>query len=243
MMTCPTCGRPLQAGFSLAGYRQRHLAEFETSALTPWQPPITPTGGAFEASRERPIRALNIESDFLTPLLQAGALGVFVGLGGLYAAWQLDLAWHLSCLGGLSVTGLGFAAIVGLNRKLLWQVEKITHTDLDGDGQTGEPAPPAPPMEVIHKTETGKITSMYRLALPASLTTDKLLQFAQGAPVKGLSQGVWTGGGNLFSRAEFDTLMSELERAGIVVWIDPQNHAQGRQLTRAGLSALKYWSQ
>ncbi|RMD63451.1 hypothetical protein D6833_05655 [Candidatus Parcubacteria bacterium] len=96
-------------------------------------------------------------------------------------------------------------------------------------------------MEVVHRDADGALKSIYRLDLPDSITREKLREFAAGVFVKGLSHGAWTGGAGLFSRSEYDRLMAELERAGIVAWIDPENRTQGRKLTRPGRAALEHW--
>jgi len=254
------CNQPLKrrsgarrAWNAWAGYREVKRQEMESSsnaALAPREPEAAghQDGGYFEAARERPARPMNVESDFITPLLQSLGVGAFVSLAGLYLAWYNNAAWHLACFGGVAAAGLFFVAALLANRKLLWIAERVIREDIDsGDGVAGQPpqqlpAPP-PPLEVIHRDESGSLRTMYRLRLPDDITDKKLREFAKGALLKGLSHGVWTGKAGLFSRSEFDALMAELERAGIVSWVDPANRNLGRQLTRAGKSALRHWSQ
>ena len=56
---------------------------------------------------------------------------------------------------------------------------------------------------------------------------------------RGLSVGVWTGSNGLFSRQEYDALTDYLIRAGLMRWINPAAHAQGRELTPAGAATLR----
>ncbi len=262
MNLCPNCGRPLggrlqQVKIAYAGYKRRRWAEFQSSAdnaLEPWAPKPPPQlpgspGGYFEAHRERPARAMNVESDVITPLFQAMALAAFV-TGAFYLAGYVFIAritWLAACFSGLVSGGVFFFLVVLANRRLLWIAESVINDDVDNDGRVGQPPPappsPRPPLEVLHRDERGNLRAMHRLDLPNTITDERLAEFAQGAPVKGLAQGVWTGRAGLFSRSEFDALMAELERAGIVAWVDPANRSQGRKLTRAGQSALRYWSQ
>jgi len=253
---CPHCGQPLtkpsrvgRAWRAYAGYRQRHYQVFESSlSPAPWQPEPPPQhkGGYFEATRERPARPMNVESDFVTPLLQAAGVFFFVTLGSLYLAWTLDFAWHLACFVGVATSGLFYLVALAVNRKLLWIAETVINEDLDGDGHVG--FPPAPltalaPLEVLHKDEAGHLRQLHRLNLPDSISQAQLVEFAKGAALKGLAQGQWTGKAGLFSRSEFDALMAELERANIVAWVDPQNRSQGRRLTHPGQAALRYWAE
>lgn len=252
------CNQPLQKRSNMrrtwnawAGYREVKRQELHSSSntgLTLWEAPSPQRdSGYFEAVRERPARPMNVESDFITPLFQSLGIGVFVSLVGLYLAWYNGVAWHLACFGGVAAAGLFFLVALLVNRKLLWIAERIIREDLDGDGATGPPPPqlsPPPPLEVLHRDESGSLKTMYRLQLPDGMTDEKLREFAKGALVKGLSHGIWTGRVGLFSsRSEFEGLMAELERSGIVIWVDPANHNAGRQLTQAGKSALRHWSQ
>lgn len=252
---CPQCGQQLKkpsrasrarrAWSAYAGYRQRHYQLFESSlSPAPWQPEPPPQpsrGGYFEATRERPARPMNVESDFVTPLLQAVGVFGFVTLGGLYLAWQLEFVWHLACFAGVAASGLFYLVALAVNRKLLWIAETVINEDLNGDGHLG--APPLAPLEVLHKDEGGHLRQLHRLNLPASISEAQLVAFAKGVELKGLAQGQWTGKAGLFSRSEFDALMAELERANIVAWVDPQNRAQGRKLTHPGQAALRYWAE
>lgn len=250
---CPHCGQPLtkpsrarRAWQSYAGYRQRHYQVFESSlSPAPWQPEPPPhKGGYFEATRERPARPMNVESDFVTPLLQSVGVFVFVTLGGLYLAWQLDVVWHLACFAGVAASGLFYLVALAVNRKLLWIAETVINEDVDGDGHIGRPPPASlAPLEVLHKDEGGHLRQLHRLNLPESISEAKLVEFAKGVTLKGLAQGQWTGKAGLFSRSEFDALMAELERANIVTWVDPQNRSQGRKLTHPGQAALRYWAE
>ena len=40
-------------------------------------------------------------------------------------------------------------------------------------------------------------------------------------------------------RSDYDSMLGELERAGLVRWVDPQNKPQGREVSPAGRAALR----
>jgi len=241
-------GRSRTIYTNYSGYNQRHTEDFEstTSALAPLSlPSADMPGGYFEAERRRPARAMNIESDFITPFFQSLAIALFVSIGGFYLAVAWDtFVWHLSCFAGI-IAGAGwFAGAIWFGRDLLWIVERITNEDIDGDGSIGRPDPPQrnlDPVEVIHTDGQGRIKTMYRLDLP-NITDQQLVEFAKGVPVKGLAESAWIGGGNPFSSAQYGQLMTELDRAGVVVWKNPNATNQGRQLTRHGADTLEQWA-
>lgn len=262
MNNCPNCGHPLggrlrRAKIAYAGYHRRHFTQFENSvddALEPWQPKPPPQvpgnpGGYFEASRERPARPMNVESDVVTPLVQALALGGFVFgaffVGGL-AFKAPELTMHAACFSGLVSGGAFYFVIVLANRRLLWVAERLINDDLNGDGHVGRPpAPdgsPPPPLEleVVHRNEHGLFSQMFRSPLPAGVSEDAFYQFARAVGQgRGLAETGWTGRGKPFSRTSYSDLLDALTQAGLVRWINPSARAQGRELTEPGRRALR----
>jgi len=232
--------------YTYNGYQQRRTEEFEntTNALAPLSPPPADMPGYFEAERRRLERAMNIESDFITPFFQSIAIALFVSIGGFYLAIAWDtFVWHLSCFAGL-IAGTGwFVGAIWFGRDLLWIVERITNEDINGDGNIGQPPPQRnlEPVEVIHTDGQGRIKTMYRLNLP-NITDQQLVEFAKGVPVKGLAESAWIGGGNPFSSAQYGQLMSELHRAGLVEWKNPTAPNQGRRVTGQGRETFEQWA-
>lgn len=258
---CPNCGenqkRPSR-GYRLLtayrGYRRRHRQTFENNAVVPWEdnsPPLSaPVGGNnayFEARRERPARAMNIESDFISPLLQAMGLIGFVTLSMLYLAWQMEFAWHLACFTGLVAGGLFYLIIVLSNRRLLWVAESIIKEDLDGDGQVGQPQPPpsAPvSLEIVHKDENNAFQRMFRFELPKGISEAKFQEYAYDVAVTGksLTQNLWTGRGKLFSKPKYVDLIDVMVRTGLVAWHNPEATSQGCSLTDEGRRTLRRYA-
>lgn len=241
--TCPRCGYALKqpAWRKAYGWHQRQMSAMNSTAVVPWQPGGDSTPRFTEAERRQPVRAQNLESDFLTPLSQAVVTAGFVSLGGLFAAYKFTgFTWDYGLAVGL-VAGAGYwLGAMLVNRKLLWMVEKITNTDLDGDNQVGEPDQPPIELNVTHADETGRFKQMFRFTLPAGVTEQSFCDFASGVTLeqRGLSEAAWAGHGRPFSKAEYGTLLDSLTRSGIIRWKNERHPAQGRELTGAGRRSL-----
>lgn len=250
---CPMCNQPLKRQGKLkrlagayGSWRSKRITTLQSTALTPWQPPeaaATQPGGYVEASRVMPIRAQNLESDFLTPLAQALGTGFFVMLAtGLYA-WQSPAAtWVFGVGCGLLAAGIHWLIAIIQNPNNLRTIETIIRQDIDGDGVIGEPAP-APPiaLEVVHKSEVDKgFRQMFNFELPAGITEADFYDFAKGVTEgsQGLAQTDWTGSNKPFSKPKYQEFLGRLDSAGIVEFIDPKSPTVGRRLTTAGRRAL-----
>lgn len=226
------------------GWRRRRFEELQSTAnnLEPYEPPA-PTSGYFEAERRRPARPANVESDFIVPLFQALAVTIMTSLGGLYLStfWNLFI-WHLACFGGLAAGAAWFIFALMLGRELLWIVERVTNHDFDGDGHIGKPEPRTiEPLEVIHKDERGSVKHMFRLDV--AIDDHRLNKFLKALALgESLAEANWIGGGNLFSKAEFGKLLKELQRAGVIEWVNPDATSQGRRLTETGLDSITRWA-
>ena len=220
------------------GYETRRKVEFENNVTSlPTLPaPINNNGGPveFEAERLRPSRAPSIEADVLVPAGWAGGLGIIVFGVTVYLAIINGYQWHLGCVVSLAVMGLTFLiGIFGL-QKTLWMVERISHLDLDGDHVIGQPT-----VELhtnVHD-ESDRVRRQYIMDI--GVTPEKLRDFCQGVlGGRGLVVNAWTGKNNLFSRSEYDRLMAELERAGMIERDGPGANA-ARKLTQAGREAFE----
>lgn len=96
---------------------------------------------------------------------------------------------------------------------------------------------PAAPVRIEVAQEQGRHVDLIDLPVPWGKFTALASGLSQGTP---FSESVWTGGGNLFSRAEFGRLRDELLRRGLMDWINPEARAQGIRLTRAGAAVMRY---
>lgn len=230
-----------------SGYRASRLTTFQSTSMTPWQPPTTATangpGRYLEAERKSPFRPQNAESDFLVPLLQALGTGAFITAGAGWLAWLYrGFTWEMAVTVGLISAGGFWLITVPANRKLLWQIESIINSDLDNDGDIGEP--PTVSLEVTQKSEGANFKKMFRFDLPAGVTEKDFLDFARGATQgRGLAESAWIGKGKPFSRPSFSSLMETLRAAGIVRWKDEANHALGHELIPSGKLALRSYVQ
>lgn len=172
------------------------------------------------------------------PLLQAAITGLLAGIaaGVLAAVLPVDFSpWAAGVVVWAVTTFVSWLSYRGHWQALL---EKALGVDLNGDGQIGEPAEPEPtpqPLRVELYQDGGRqgdfIDLPYRDRLPA--LASGLLAGRQ------FSQTAWTGGGQLFSRAEFEELRGELLRRGLARWKNENAPAQGLEVTPAGRAILK----
>jgi hypothetical protein len=186
-------------------------------------------------TREGGSREPSVGADVLVPFQQAmisGGFGMLVA--GPLAAW----IWRdpvLCVIGGfagfVTVAGAAWVMLLLDHRHLLWAMERISHTDLNGDGQVGEVR-----VEIRHTDATGRTARLEYMNV-AGITDEQLRVFARGVMLEGrpLTVAYWTGRGMPFSRGQYDALMSELTRFVIV----RDNGHQGRDLTRKGMAVLR----
>ncbi len=167
----------------------------------------------------------------ITGILAGIAAGVLVGVLRVgFSAWAAGFStWALVTLGAwLSFRGR-------------WQVviERALGVDLNHDGVIGEPELPPQPepqsLRVELLQEGGRRGDWIDLPFP-----DKLPALAAGLlEGRQFTQTVWTGGGRLYSRAEFEAVRGEMLRRGLARWKNPQAPAQGAELTPAGRAVLR----
>lgn len=231
-----------------SGYRASRVTTFQNTSMTPWQPPTTGAatgpGRYLEAERKSPFRPQNTESDFLVPLLQALGTGAFVTAGAGWLAWLYrGFTFEMALTVGIISAGGFWLITVPANRKLLWQIESIINSDLDNDGDIGEP--PKVSLEVTQKSEGSNFKKMFRLDLPAGVTENNFQDFARGVTNerRGLAESAWIGKGKPFSRPTYAAMLETLRAAGIVRWKDEENHALGHELIPSGRMALRGYIQ
>lgn len=188
---CPLCGAP-------KNWREliKHHAKHEP-AWRPWEErrhsPFAlgsvadlPAGSEYE--RRRPIRDPHIESDVVTPGLQALISGLVGGIlgGAIAAAAGGGRPWAVGLASGAGILGLSWFALLKENRALLWEVERIIGADIDGDGVAGpvsvnhEPEPRVTRVEVTEKAN-GRTRMRY---VDVPLTDQELTKLAQAVLVR-----------------------------------------------------------
>jgi hypothetical protein len=188
-----------------------------------------------EASYESPVtQGNNIEGQVLVPMAQSAVTATAVGLLSVGALVAVGLDWQQVLTGGLAVFGVVFTGqwlyLMTDTRRMLWQVERLINRDLDGDGETGKPGKT---LNINVSSTENKNMHMDRLHLEG-INPDDFVTFAQ-AVLNGQSMAVnrWTGSAWVWSRSQYDMIMSELERATLVRFVNGQQ-SQGRELTSKG---------
>jgi len=246
MYECPLCRQRINTTNTHGGWQS--VTRFNSAIAPPWEqsPPNNPQIGA-DYYRKQPARQANFISDVLVPLAQSAITGT---IGGLISGVLLSMtgySWQVSSKGGL-IIGLGFLGLFWLillnaHRSLLWIIEEITGTDIDGDGQAGKPQPQPQTKPIQLEVNHYKDNQHYQqqiIDLPQGVTEAMFLEFCKGVTMgKGLSISEWTGDGKLLSKNEHAEILSRLAMAGMVIWINENHHNLGRKLTAKGKATLK----
>ena len=118
-----------------------------------------------ELTTRTPVRAQSVESDVAVPALQAIMYGVGAALLTVPLAVFVDVVpWYTPLVVFPTVAGGAVFITPRAARKLLMVVEQWTGSDLDGDGEVGEP--PAPILvDLTRRSETGRAQAQH-LAIP-----------------------------------------------------------------------------
>lgn len=177
--------------------------------------------------RQTAVRAPSVEADVRVPLQQAFASGWFGAVAGAALAVLL-LRDVLAIVGGalagfVLVAGAAWFVLLADHRRMLWEFERATVAP------SAQAAPAELRVAISHYDQNGRFVRMEYLDIPG-ISEEQLKQFARrvtdGAP---LAVTAWTGRGGLFSRSQYDTLMSELMRAGLVPGLQLVQDARGRE--------------
>jgi hypothetical protein len=208
-----------------------------------------------EAIFERPVnRTATREADVAVPLLQAAVsagVGFVAGLlaGGVGAA-LFGAPWWVPVVAGpfagLVMFGWTWYELLDDTRALLREREVYVtddHPRLDtwGPEEPEEPVESVVHLEVDQRREDGGPRGAWR-DLPVN--PDHFRTWARAALAgQSLAQTSWTGRSGLFSRSQYDSLLTFLSDAGIVEWVNPASTSQGRRLTRAGRAALEHYTE
>lgn len=235
---CPSCGRVLvvQSGELAGGFEELRGYPAEWGNYREVSTPVAPAAFS-ELRRETPVRPPTIEADVLVPAAQAGLSGLAATIGATLGAVVWSWPWYIPVAVGGGAMCLTWAGLLLANRGLLRTVERVVHRDLDGDGQVGEPRSepePRPVTEITVTVPKQGAASVY--FLKTDVDHGVLRSFCKAA-VGGatLAVGSWAGGGKPFTRQQYDGLMAELTRAGLV---EDLGGNKGRTLTRAGRHVL-----
>jgi hypothetical protein len=144
MNNCPLCGAPQNWRDLL------HAKSGQDAAWRPWEKrsytafglaveEIVAAGAEYE--RRRPVRDATLESDVAAPALQALITGVTAGacIGAVAAVAQWQRPGAIGLAAGTGVLSLTWWALLRDHRRLLWEIERVAGTDLNGDGHVGDP--------------------------------------------------------------------------------------------------------
>jgi len=190
----------------------------------------------WDVYHSEPARAASVASDVAVPALQSLISGVVAGAVTLALCvafgWQMRIAGAVA----LAVLALAWVWLLVDHRRLLWAVENLTHADVNRDGAIGQLEPARLVLEVKHSGGERSGFDFLHLGIDQA---DFLTWARAVLDGRSLAVGQWVGRGRLFTRGQYDALMSELERAGIVRAADVRNPQSGRELSPAGRAALR----
>ena len=173
-MKCPHCGHKIP----WSDWISREYDGFSLGAAA------VPAGAEYE--RKRPARDANIETDVITPAIQSLITGVVTSACVTAAAALLD--WDQPVVAGVT-TGTGVLSAVWVillreQRSLLWEIERITGADLDGDGDVGQPAArEREPVRVEVSERRGRYQRIRYIDLPPTVGDDDIASVARSVLV------------------------------------------------------------
>jgi hypothetical protein len=190
------------------------------------------------------VRDPAIESDVVTPVLQSimsGAVGALVAGAGAVVAGVKTSPWAVAALGGAAVLGLAWYVLLREHRGLLWEVERITGADIDGDGAVGTPGAPesTEPREVrVEITERGRNRARMRF-VDVPLSDQELESVARAVLVQreAFSQ---RGLGDILSQEQYRATYQAMLDGGLLRFKGKSARA-GVELTGAGRAFLEQY--
>ena len=183
-----------------------------------------------------PARAPDVRSDFTTPALQSLFSALVAGLVAAVVAWRTGgdvLTWLI--VGGVAGLTVCWLAALGLARSLVWKIERVMGSDIDGDGQQGKPDDGhllAVQPETARQNVAGEVRQR---AADDRLTW--LIGFVTRCYTLGTSesaQGIKPG-----ERAKYCEARDLLLRLGLADWRHADNHRLGWDMTTSQASAIK----
>lgn len=177
-----------------------------------------------------PARPASIAADVGVPALQA-LISALIVAGLVYAGARAGFWPSETCFfAGLLALAVIWALLLLDHRRLLWAIETLSNRDLNHDRCIGEPERLL--LEVKHTggERAGGFDFLHLGIAPGTFETWSRAALAGQT----LAVNRWVGRGAPFTRQQYEQLMSELERAGIV-----RLAQSGRELTSAGRAALR----
>jgi hypothetical protein len=173
----------------------------------------------------------------VVPFLQAVIGGVFAGSITaviILATPTLQASAWIPVGIGLAVAGLTWAYLLTDHRQLLREVEEWTRADINGDGVIGKPETVR--LEVKVQRSGGGPQHLFAEIPVKRAAFDTWARSVTNG--RSLAQSSWTGKRKPFSKPDYEDLLALLAKARVVRWVNPEAHAQGRELTRMGREAL-----
>lgn len=172
-------------------------------------------------------------------LFQAITTGLLVGLATGAGANLAGMAEPFSI-------GLALAAI---SAALTWLILLVRFLRLCEASAYGWAEPEAQPETTVTKhVETVRIELIQEAGrhvqiVDLPIDNDRLCILADGLAAGGsMSEAIWTGAGQPFTRAEFRQLRDEFIKRGWAAWRRPDSPAQGVILTKAGMAVMRHLS-
>lgn len=253
MVRCPYCGGeftpPQQKG--AGSWQQMPTWEHEYYRSAPAIPGVMGiTAGPHveavkEAIFERPARKATRESDVQVPLQQAAVSGVVGFLAGGLAAVSGGLAfgapWWFPVLAapgtGLFMFVISWFELLDDSRDLLREVQRF----VKDDALLPSPSPRLNSVRLeVQQDRPGRGPGGFWHDLPAG--PDMFTVWAKAALAgQSIAVNAWTGSEGLFSRSEYESLLTFLTSAEVLRWSNPKSTSQGRELTKGGRAALRQY--
>jgi hypothetical protein len=214
-----------------------HLPMIDQARLAGWYHrdelgdggPISPPWLPWVSKTTRFTERLTSTEFVWATLGQAGIAGLSFTILGAGTAWLLELPWFASPVIG----AVGFALAGGV---LLFHNREMLHRLVMEQTKKGKQR--AELRVQIDFPFDGQVTPHAEfLYLRCEVKPAQLAEFAR-AVLNGssLAVHVWTGAGGAFTRAQYDSLMSELVKMD---YIKPSTGNQTRSLNRRGLALMK----
>lgn len=159
---------------------------------------------------------------------EASLAGIFFTAAGGFLAGLGQIPWYGAPIVGFTGASLTLAVLVVHNRTLLHRL--VTSQAERGAKRRSE-------MRVQVQIDRAGDHSIDFLYLNSNVTKEQLAEFARAA-IDGASLAVhkWTGQGALFTRGQFDDLMTELEKMN---YVRPASGNVGRVLTARGRALMR----
>lgn len=181
----------------------------------------------------------------LVPLWQTAITGLLVFTGAWLIAWLVfDLVDPIKPAVVICVL-----VTIGVWIWRLWQwanltnrIEKLTNTDLNGDGKIGGKEPETIRINLNRVSDGKNGPSWSQSSMDLPLSKEQLVTLARG--MNGgmpFSERVWAGPGKPFSSNEFRMLRNIMIRRGLIRLISEKDPRQGFELTEEGWSVMEYF--